>query len=164
MEKEYKFRVSFIKSFKLGFKFAKWLSILFLILICIDLVKTDVTLLKIQRAFLVVVLLPLAFSLLMAMLLFLIGLIFPTKINSTSISSTNYFGFKKNFRWEEIQNFNYQLVSGIPYLVLENEDGKTLWITMLINDKELFHQLLIRFSASKNPSFKVLFSSVINAQ
>lgn len=98
------------------------------------------------------------------LLVYIISLFYPVKIDPESIRASTYSGIKATLKLNDLSIARNSPVYGVPYLVLEDKHGKSIWIAEVLENQSELYSLLLECTKVSNPSFHANFSSYLNAK
>lgn len=155
------FRISIKKILRFSISIGVGLFILFLIIAVIGFFSNGFSFKALLEGVLISIILPLSVTILLTLLVFCLGFLFPIKVYSDRISATNYWGKRLIFNWKELESAESADASGVPYLVFSNKTDKKIWIPLLIGDLDSFIDCVSEKTKSQNPYFHKKFNDLV---
>ena len=162
------FRVSFFRCIKLG----KRVGIGFSIFIFITSVLTWIFNLKTFQDFLngllisfsSAIIVGIICAILIPLIVYSINLFYPVKVDLNGIRASKYSGIKATLKHQELTTASTSSLYGVPYLVLEDVTGISIWIPELLKNQHDFYLELVKHTKHENPDFHAFFIAFRDAR
>lgn len=82
--------------------------------------------------------------------------LFPTRVGPGGVCSYNFWGLYRTLAWPEIHAVGHLRIPGLPYLLLRDEHGGTLYVPRFLVDPDQFRSRVRELAGEDHPLSRAL--------